>query len=312
MSELTGSADPCDELEWTIWTEFQEIRPSRSELPKGEGFIRIRPIDTDQIIYLNLANSAMVNSFGEIIKYRQKEYDKSGPPLLKSNPAACLWTLHNVTGMEFEYSCAVSSYKGYAKKAARKVRKGHLAALLRDYRAKTGHSPLCNFIEMEPDLALTGMLRNISSPALPLKGEPADQDWMGLDWSELYPVGEKRFAYGKAGWFKVIRDGEVTYISGGQHLRGNLVPYDPECFGEGAMISVALHDESLPKYQVREILSDLFGGMYASTGRVPGEQFRFLSSPRTRERALSRGVYISGVTRPEDVHPRCEFGWSGY
>ncbi len=191
MREDKEVFEPSLDLEWTEWTAFQNARLRRSKLPKGGGFIRIRPMDTDLIISLTLANSALVNTFGETIQYRQNEYAEVGPPLMKTNPAACLWIMRNAAGVEFEYSCAASSYEGYMKKAAAKMRRGHLAALLWEYRVKNGRSPLCNFIEMEPDLVLAGMRKNISSPALRLEGEPADRNWMGLDWCEPFPAGEK-------------------------------------------------------------------------------------------------------------------------
>ena len=312
MSEDKEVFRPSLDLEWTEWTAFQDVRPRRSKLPKGGGFIRIRPIDTDLIISLTLANSALINTFGEIIQYRQNDYSESGPPLMKNNPAACLWTMRNAAGVEFEYSCAASSYEGYTKRAAAKVRRGHLAALLWEYRVKYGRSPLCNFIEMEPDLVITGMRKNISSPALRLEGEPADQNWMGLDWCEPFPAGENRFRYGDAGFMKVIQDGEVTYLSERAHLSGTLVPHASACCEEGAMISVALHDVSLPRYQASEMLSDLAGGYYTATGGVPGTQFRGMSGQHARERAFPSGVYVSGVTGPEEIRVGCEFGWDGY
>ncbi|MDO9523476.1 MAG: hypothetical protein Q7J08_07180 [Methanocorpusculum sp.] len=308
MSEDEGVFRPSLDLEWTEWTAFQNARPRRSKLPKGGGFIRIRPIDTDLIISLTLANSALVNTFGVIIQYRQNEYVEAGPPLMKQNPAACLWTMRNAAGVEFEYSCSASSYEGYTKKAAAKLRRGHLAALLWEYRVKNGRSPLCNFIEMEPDLVLAGMRKNISSPVLRLEGEPADRDWMGLDWCEPFPVGEERFRYGDAGLIKVILDGEVTHISERQHLFGTLVPNALEWYGEGAMISVALRDPDMPRYQAAEMLSDLMGGYYAAKGVVPETQLRGMSGQHARKPAASRGY----VTCLEEVRPRCEFGWEGY
>jgi hypothetical protein len=35
------------------------------------------------------------------------------------------------------------------------------------------------------------------------------------------------------------------------------------------MISVALHDSDIPRYQAAEMLSDLLGGYYAAKGGVP-------------------------------------------
>lgn len=287
MSEDKEKFEPSLDLEWTEWTAFQDVRPRRSKLPKGGGFIRIRPIDTDLIISLTLANSALINTFGEILQYRHMDFVHTRPPLMKTNPAACLWTLRYATGVEFEYSCAVSSYEGYTKKAAAKLRRGHLAALLWEQRVKNGRSPLCNFIEMEPDLVLAGMMQNISSPALRLEGDPADQNWMGLDWCEPFPVGEERFRYGDAGFMKVILDGEVTHISERQHLFGTLVSNASGCYEEGAMISVALRDPDVPRYQAAEMLSDLMGGYYAAKGCVPETQFRVLSGQHARVQTAS-------------------------
>lgn len=311
MSEDEEEFEPSLDLEWTEWTAFQDVRPRRSKLPKGGGFIRVRPIDTDLIISLTLANSALINMFGEILQYRHMDFVHTRPPLMKTNPAACLWTMRNATGVEFEYSCAASSYEGYMKKAAAKVRKGHLAALLWEYRVKNGRSPLCNFIETEPDLVLAGMRKNISSPVLRLEGDPADQNWMGLDWCEPFPAGEERFRYGDAGFIKVIRDGEVTHISERQHLFGILVPHASAWYGEGAMISVALHDPDIPRYQAAEMLSDLLGGYYAAKGGVPETQLRGMSGQHARKPAASGG-YVSGVTGLEEIRVGCEFGWEGY
>ena len=134
MSEAKGVFDLSAELEWTEWAAFQTARPPGSKLPKGGGFIRIRPIGTDLPISFTHANTALVNTFGEITQYRNNKYAQTGPPLTKRNPAACLWTLRNAAVVEFEYSCAASSYEGYTKKAAEKLRKVHLAALLYEYR----------------------------------------------------------------------------------------------------------------------------------------------------------------------------------
>jgi hypothetical protein len=155
------------------------------------------------------------------------------------------------------------------------------------------------------------MRKNISSPVLRLEGEPADRDWMGLDWCEPFPVGEERFRYADAGFIKVILDGEVTHISERQHLFGTLVPHASACCGEGAMISVALHDPDMPRYQAAEMLSDLMGGYYAAKGVVPETQLRGMSGQHARVQAASRG-YVSGVTGLEEVRVGCEFGWEGY
>jgi len=288
MSEQTSSPNHSEELEWTEWTVFQNTRSRRSILSKAGGFIRIRPVGADLPISFTLANSALINMLGEIIQYRHAKYANVRPPLMTRNPAACLWTLHNAAGMDFEYSCAVSSYKGYSKRDAAKLRRGHLAALLREYREKYGRSPLCNFIEMEPNLVLMGMQKNISSPALPLEGEPSDRDWMGLDWCKPFPVGEERFNRGEAGFIKVFLDGEVTHISQRRYLSGTLAPCSPEWYGGGGMISVALRDPGMPEYQAAEILSDLVGGYYAVKGVVPETQFRLMSWRRTDEKAFSR------------------------
>lgn len=294
MSEAKEVFDLSAELEWTEWAAFQTARPRRSKLPKGGGFIRIRPIGTDLPISFTHANTALVNTFGEITQYRNNKYAQAGPPLTKRNPAACLWTLRNAAGVEFEYSCAASSYEGYTKKAAAKLRKVHLAALLYEYRVKHGRSPLCNFIEMEPELVLTGMLKRISSPALPFKGKPADRTWMGLDWCEPFPVGEARFGYREAGFIKVILDGEVTHISQSRHLAGTLVSYPPEMYGEGEMISVALRDPEMPAYQAAEMLSDLFGGYYAAKRDAPKALFRVMPYQPARERTVSGGYMCRG------------------
>lgn len=294
MHEPNVPDDLSSELEWTEWTAFQNSRPRRSKLPKGGGFIRIRPIGTDLPISFTLANTALVNTFGEIIQYRQDKFALTCPPLMKRNPAACLWTLRNAAGVEFEYSCAASSYEGYTKKAAGKLRKGHLAALLWEYRVKYGRSPLCNFIEMEPDLVLMGMLKNISAPALPLKGEPADRNWMGLDWCEPFPVGEERFRFGEAGFIKLIQDSEVTHISQRRHLTGTLVPCIPEGYREGAMISVALRDPEMPDYQAAEMLSDLMGGYYAAKRGVPEIHFRTIPCQKIREQTFAEEYVCQG------------------
>jgi hypothetical protein len=294
MSEAKEGVDLSAELEWTEWIAFEKALPRRSKLPKGGGFIRIRPVGTEIPISFTHANTALVNTFGEIVQYRHKKYAQTCPPLMKRNPAACLWTLHNAAGVEFEYSYAVSPYEGQTKKKAAKLRRAHLAALLREYRVKYGRSPLCNFIEMEPDLVLTGILKNISSPALLLEGEPADRDWMGLDWCEPFPLGEERFRFGEAGFIKLIQDGEVTHISQRRHLTGTLVPCIPEGYGEGDMISVALRDSEMPAYQAAEMLSDLMGGYYAEKRSVPETQFRTMSYQKIRQQTFAEEYVCQG------------------
>ncbi|HJJ42886.1 MAG TPA: hypothetical protein O0X66_00695 [Methanocorpusculum sp.] len=348
MNEMAASPDVCEDLAWSEWIPFKPGHPRRSDLPKGSGFILIRPVGTELPVSFTLANSGLVNTFGMIVQYREKRYEESGPPIVKDNPAACLWRLRLSTGVEFEYSYAMTSYDGYSKRAAGHVRSCHLAEILREYRVRNGHSPLCNFIEMEPDLVLTGMMRNISSPGLRLKGDPVDLDWMGLDWCEPFLIGERRFTHRDAGWMKVIYEGEVTYIGKQQHLHGVIVPRSPEVYGEGAMISVALHDASMPKYQVAEVWSDLLGGFFATEGRVPRMQFGALGEREAPKLVLSKVVLsklvtdvplvadvgevmdvsevmdvplvadvsevmdVSEVTGSRGVSVTCEYGWEGY
>ena len=103
----------------------------------------------------------------------------------------------------------------------------------------------------------------------------------------------------------------MTHISERQHLFGTLVSNTIEWYGKGAMISVALRDPDMLRYQAAEMLSDLMGGYYAAKGVVPETQFRVLSGQNAREPAASWG-YVSGVTGLEEFRPRCEFGWEGY
>ncbi len=117
---------------------------------------------------------------------------------------------------------------------------------------------------------------------------------MGLDWCEPFPVGEERFRFDEADFFKVILDGEVTHISQRRHLSGTLVPYTPEGYGEGAMISVALRDPKMPVYQAAEMLSDLMGRYYAEKRRVPETQFRTISYQKIQERTFAEEYMCQG------------------
>ncbi len=112
---------------------------------------------------------------------------------------------------------------------------------------------------------------------------------MGLDWCEPFPVGETRFGYREAGFIKVILDDEVTHISQSRHLAETLVPYPPEMYSEGEMISVALRDPDMPAYQAAEMLSDLFSGYYAAKRDAPKAQFRVMPYQTAREWTVSGG-----------------------
>ena len=89
-------------------------------------------------------------------------------------------------------------------------------------------------------------------------------------------------------------DGEVTHISERQHFFGILVPHASAWYGEGAMISVALHDSDIPRYQAAEMLSDLLGGYYAAKGGVPETQLRGMSGQHARKPAASGGYVSAG------------------
>lgn len=275
--------DWCN-LEWTPWIPFQ--KPFIS-IPKVGGVYRIRSHKINYLVYIGQTG----RSLQERLRTLGMQINKEKMPFNDPHTAApSLWTYRVEDGYEYEFSVApVDLQTPY--------RQGLEDMLLWQHRITTGKSTLCNYGRFHPryikskskDSGKRGYKIPNDEPNNPtsgpshsplsLKGNPSDDNWMGLNWSDFLSLEklDTKNLPKNTGLYKIIDDktNELLYIGETFDLRTRLIYHSRRNFrGYIPIASYYTPLIILPKHQLLELEADLLGAYYYQYKKPPIKQYK--------------------------------------
>ncbi|MEZ2661650.1 GIY-YIG nuclease family protein [Aneurinibacillus aneurinilyticus] len=252
------------------------------------GLYRIKPVDINKLAYIGqTGRNLRERVIGHLAKHAMLEEMPFNDP---HTAAPSLWAWRDAEGMKFEFSVAQVQLPDREREALE-------CYLLWQYRLEAGESTMCNHGRFHPQYIKSSQKKQLrqgyrlpaeeQNPAggasmspLHMHGEPIDNDFMGLVWSELQPLlTTKQVIAEKKGIYKILDaiTGELLYVGESQNLRQRIPNHKRKPWGhyEPVFSYVIQLDDILP-YQLKELENDLIGAWYLITGKGP--VFQFLSS----------------------------------
>ena len=206
--------------------------------------------------------------------------------------APCLWAVRDAIGPGFEVS-----YTTPSKASDRQNRKGMEAALIALHRRETNRSPTANFGRIiegykQSTYSTTdgsykgGKLNSNDNEPNAITGikpfdwqnwrNPVARQWMGMEWSESYRLGDRLVANPpKNGLYRIWYEDDplpLAYLGESGNIPSRL--YDHETtFGENALFAYSKQTDLVASHRRKEIETDLIGAHYLSQSEAPLAQF---------------------------------------
>jgi hypothetical protein len=280
------SPDWCN-LSWSPWVQFTADRYEFWDIPKEPGLYRIRPAGKDFLMYIGETRRTLHQRLNEL---RQTLKRRELMPWNDPHTAApSLWAWMDSEG--FQYECSAAPLD-----ASQKVRRGMESYLLYRYRQEQGESTLCNFGRFHPryrkstnrkDARRGGKLEDNqkdnpaggpSIPPLMIRGDPGNQDWMGLSWSEknnLDSEGVSTVSNEPGVYLLFDSDSQdVVYIGQSMNCSNRLQDHRRKTW-EGKVLMYSWYPTQKPilPHQLKEMENDLIGNYFETFRRVPAYQF---------------------------------------
>jgi hypothetical protein len=213
-----------------------------------------------------------------------------------------LWSYRDGDGIEFEVSAAESTLP-------KNDRMGLECWLVWRYRQDQGRSTLCNFGRLHPryvssrnrSSGVRGRKLNPTEPdnsggtsvaPLTRRGTSGSRDWMGLDWSEPFPLDKpsvKAVTRGPGVYRLSNGTHGVVYIGQSLSLSVRLRTHADVDWGETTKFAFATLPVVCTETQLLEVENDIIGGYFDEFRAAP----RFQFGRRTPEE-LSSDVGTSG------------------
>lgn len=270
-------------LPWTPWIPFSQ--PSDfNAFPTGSGISRIREVNGETLFYIGVTARGLRERLGSLRRNIMQDTMPYNDP---HTAAPLLWAWRHAEGVEFECSAAPVALTGNQKEN-KQLLDSLKYYLLWQYRLETGFSTHGNHgrfharyeksgerkngiqgyrrLDTEPDNPASGP----SFPPLQLIGVPLASNWMGLSWSgyELLKKGAFSDVPKSPGIYKIVDRGREVLLSIGEseNLRSAIPGQTAKAFGSSTVFfSYVELPENIADYQRKEIVNDLFGGLYALT-----------------------------------------------
>jgi predicted GIY-YIG superfamily endonuclease len=269
-------------LNWTPWVSFNDIS---QVIPIEPGVYRVKPVNQQTLIYIGQTGNVRTRT-----TTLRRESNRDTMPF--SDPhrgAPCLWAWKDAEGLQFECSSAPCDVSNIERRAIE-----HL--LFWQYRVEYGESPLCAFGRFHENYKISsqrskqihgcrlpiGQLNPAgghSQTPLTLKGYYNDQDWMGMEWSEIKPFckQEIKTMNNNPGVYKIFTDCELLYIGETMKIKNRLSNHIKKDWTFPTVyFSVAMQANNIEHYQLKELENDLIAGYYKQAKIAPVFQFRNL------------------------------------
>jgi len=276
------------DLNWSEWTPLDA--DSFSKIPRQPGLYRIRHrLDKrDHLEYLGESGDTR----RRIQSLARGVYAGEMPYRDPHTAAPCLWAVRDSVSPALEVS-----YTTPSKARDEQHRKGIEAALIALHRRETSRSPTANFGRIidgykqssysTNDSAYKGgrlgsneQESNSERGVAPLDWQnwrkPASRDWMSLEWSEPYLLGDRLDADPPDnGVYRIWYEGQeptLAYIGESSNISSRLYDHE-QTFGESALFAFAERTDLDASHKRKEIETDLIGAYYLQVENAPLAQF---------------------------------------
>ena len=280
-------------LSWTPWIPFASNGEGFKILPRQHGIYRVKPINEDYLMYIGQTGRTLRQRLSELGVYQNsKEMPYNDP----HTAAPSLWAWRDATGMDFVCSAsAIPSSGRDDPRLERRKREGIECYLLWQYRLENGKSTLCNFGRFHPHYVKSSSRKTgkrggrlpegeinpaggPSYPPLQPKGKPQDNDWMNLDWSDMFSLNIHLHSNvpDSAGLYKIIDYDEesLIYIGQSMSLKKRLQQHARKKWDDRIVsFSYYMPNQYLLPHQLKEIENDLIGDYFSRFKTVPKYQF---------------------------------------
>ncbi len=274
-------------LNWTKWIKFSEAKANRDKIPKVPGMYRIKPVGTDQIIYIGQTGRDLRERLiGHLVTHTLRDEMPFNDP---HTAGPSLWAWANANGWEYEFSVAPINLD-------KPRREGFECYLLWQYRVENGESTYCNHGRFHKDYikskARSSRFRGYkleethprndawgnSFPPLKLIGIPTKSNFMELNWStpqELNSMGLKDVPSNQ-GVYKIFEEDskDLLYIGQSTKLLSRLKSHSRKKWGKNKIYFSISHFPYIKEYQLKEVENDIIGGYYLMMDKVPLYQFK--------------------------------------
>ncbi len=271
---------------WTAWLPLNS-----PEHPSGPGMYRIRAVQGNEIFYIGSTQRNLKERIGDLHYNIMK--DATQMPFGASHCAApSLWAWRDATGVDFE--CSATPVTSDEKLDIL------VHYLLWRYRLERGSSTLANHGRFHPHYTKskerkTGVrgyrlpegqsnrAGDPSFPPLPLTATPPERAWMGLTWSECYPLRSDSLQHisTSPGTYKILDPGNNQLLATGtsMNLRSRFQAQSRENWKcpDPVFSFASLHPDILP-HQLTEVENDLKAGYYAQARTTSNFPWKNLSS----------------------------------
>ena len=266
---------------WMPWLPLNS-----SAIPRDPGVYRVRAVGGDALFYIGSTGRSLRERIGDL--YRNIMRDATQMPFSDPHTAApVLWAWRDATGIDFECSALPLSSQDNLDMLVH--------YFLWRYHVEKGSSTLTNHGRSHPLYSKSGnrstgrrgyrLPEGSSNPAggpglepLRLEGNPVEKNWMGLAWSDYYPLSSTDFKHIAASpaVYKVIdKDkGELLLIESTPNLRNRLQDLKQKRWPcPHPEVAFVLQSPELLSFQLAELESDLLGAYYEQVGQAPKVQF---------------------------------------
>jgi len=275
-------------IPWTNWIPFES--PDIQTLPTGPGVYRIKASGLDEIFYIGQTGRNLQERLLALIHNTLD--DPTQMPYNDPHTAApSLWAWRDAEG--YRYECSVAPIPG---EITTEKREAFECSLLWRYRLQFGASTRCNHGRFHPHYIKSKNMRDRfrggrliegeinlawgpSYPALPAHGQPKDNDWMKLSWSEPLPFHRQATFHAPSmpGICKLLDvKGRLLNVDFDQDISTLLIKLNRIAWKSAPrFFSITTFIPNIPSYQLREMKNDLIAGYYDLTRQPPVEQKRF-------------------------------------
>ena len=271
-------------LNWTPWISFTATKAKWKLIPNETGVYRVKPSGTSIIAYIGETGRELKDRLSSLRRGVMADLMPYNDP---HTAAPNLWAWRQEQHWDYECSTAVF-------KKSKAERKAIECFLLWKYRLERGESTLCNYGRFHKNYKkstnrsrrrrgvrlLEPQVNSFWGPSYPplrLQGEPSDEGWMGIRWSETVPLSLE--ASGQVpnapALYKISRPERsgLKYIGETLRLRSRFRQHCRTFNNSKLLFSFSKQSASIREYQLRELETDLIGAYYYQTSRAPKNQF---------------------------------------
>ena len=273
-------------LNWTDWYPLDGQRKPFQNIPQTMGFYRICSKEYKQLMYIGQTGKSLR---GRIRMLSRNTYRDVMPFDDPHTAAPNLWAYRIEENLSYFFSVADLNLEYNHRQAFEDM-------LIWQHRVIYGESTIANHGRFHPRYTKSksrkrgivgrkleenehdNLAGGPSHKPLSLKNKPNEKDWMGLNWSDLTNFKSINFESIPInnGLYKIydLETEDLLYVGETNdlrnriryHLKKNWQDYNPS-------IAYVYFNNILPKYQLRELETDLIGAYYHDYNKPPIFQY---------------------------------------